>query len=363
MEPSAVLDSLLVELHRRGGSDLHLKPLSPPRIRVNGTLEALAIEGMSPEQIGAIARAAMSPEMWETFRGRREADFAYRKDGLGRFRVNAFVQRGTISMVFRAVSTEPPTTATLGLPDTLNAIADHKRGLILVTGPTGSGKSSTLAAMVDHINSTRSDHIITIEDPIEVLHRDKRSIVNQREVGMDTADFSVAMRAAMRQDPDVILVGEMRDMETVNAAIQAAETGHLVLSTLHTIGAAETVVRIVDFFPPHLQQQIRVSLAGTLRSVVCQRLVKSIDGKGRYPALEIMINNGRIMQCIVDAQKTYDITEIVAEGGFYGMCTFDQSLVELYRAGKIDLDEAMTHATNPHDLRLTLTNLGLLAAG
>lgn len=304
----------------------------------------------------------MGDEAWERFKNSREADFAYRRSDLGRFRVNAFVQRGTISMVFRAVSTNPPTTADLGLPDIVNSLADNPRGLVLVTGPTGSGKSSTLAAMVDHINATRTSHIVTIEDPIEVLHRDKLSLINQREVGMDTNDFGSAMRGAMRQDPDVILVGEMRDVETVNAAIQAAETGHLVLSTLHTIGAAETIVRIVDFFPPHLQQQIRVSLAGILRGVVSQRLVLSASGDSRHAALEILISNGRVQQCIVDPARTYDISEIVADGEFYGMRTFDQSLAQLFRDGKIDEKEALENATNPHDLRLVLTTLGLLSS-
>ncbi|MGC8464823.1 MAG: type IV pilus twitching motility protein PilT [Acidimicrobiales bacterium] len=361
MEYVERLNYYLGELLKAGGSDLHIKPFSQPWTRVNGALLPLPTDPLSPDSTAQIARVAMGDAAWERFKVKKEADFAYRQAGLGRFRVNAFIQRGTVSMVFRSVSIDPPTTADLGLPDTLNSIADQRRGLVLVTGPTGSGKTSTLAAMVDHVNATRHDHIVTIEDPIEVLHRDKASIINQREIGMDTESFAVAMRAAMRQDPDVILVGEMRDVDTVTAVLQAAETGHLVFSTLHTIGAAETIVRIVDFFPPHLQQQIRVALAGTLRAVICQRLVRSTDGKSRYPALEIMINNGRVMQCILDPAKTYEIGQIVAEGGFYGMRTFDQSLIELFRDGKIALEEAMEQASNAHDLKLALTNAGLLS--
>jgi twitching motility protein PilT len=361
VEYSERLEHFLGELLKLGGSDLHLKPFSQPWVRVNGALLPLPSEQLSPDTTAQLARIAMGDGAWERFKASKEADFAYRKAGLGRFRVNAFVQRGTVSMVFRAVSTDPPTTADLGLPATLDTLADQRRGLILVTGPTGSGKTSTLAAMIDHINATRHDHVVTIEDPIEVLHRDKASIINQREIGMDTESFAVAMRAAMRQDPDVILVGEMRDVDTVTAVLQAAETGHLVFSTLHTIGAAETIVRIVDFFPPHLQQQIRVALAGTLRAVICQRLVRSLDGHSRHPALEIMINNGRIMQCILDPTKTYEISQIVGEGEFYGMRTFDQSLLTLFREGKIGLEEALEHASNPHDLKLAMTNSGLLS--
>lgn len=351
------LDAWLAELIQMGGSDLHIKAQSEPRIRINGELRLLGESQVSPEESASYARAAMGEELWSVFVKKHEADFAYRKSGLGRFRVNVFLQRGSVSMVFRAVSTNPPTIEGLMLPSVVRKIADERRGLILVTGPTGSGKSSTLAAMVDHINATRNAHIITIEDPLETLHRDKRSIVNQREIGFDTQDYSVAMRAAMRQDPDVILVGEMRDLETVNAAIQAAETGHLVLSTLHTTGAAETVIRIVDFFPPHLQQQIRVSLAGIMKGIICQRLVRTADGSSRVPALEIMVANGRTMACVVDPLKTYDLREIIKEGEFYGMCTFDQSLYQLVSDGIISRDDALENATNAHDLQLALDDL------
>ncbi len=356
------LDGWLAELLKRGGSDLHLKAQAVPRIRVNGDLVLLRAELVTPDDTMSIARYAMGEEMWAGFVRRHEADFAYRRTGLGRFRVNAFLQRGSVSMVFRAVSMNPPTVKELGLPESISKIAEEHRGLVLVTGPTGSGKSSTLAAMVNHINSTRDAHIVTIEDPLETLHQDKRSIVNQREIGFDTQDYATAMRAAMRQDPDVILVGEMRDLETVTAAIQAAETGHLVLSTLHTTGAAETIIRVVDFFPPHLQQQIRVSLAGTLKGIICQRLVKTKDGTSRVPALEIMIANGRTMQCVVDPMKTYDLREIIKEGSFYGMTTFDQSLRDLYKSGTISLEDALDNATNAHDLKLSIGEITELAS-
>jgi twitching motility protein PilT len=354
VNPLEQLDFWLAELLERHGSDLHLKAQAIPRIRVNGDLSVLGTQSVSPEETMSIARYSMGEELWAGFVRRHEADYAYRRSGLGRFRVNAFLQRGSVSMVFRAVSTNPPTIEELGLPESIRTLANEHRGLILVTGPTGSGKSSTLAAMVNHINATRSAHIVTIEDPLETLHQDKMSIVNQREIGFDTHDYSTAMRAAMRQDPDVILVGEMRDLETVTAAIQAAETGHLVLSTLHTTGAAETILRVVDFFPPHLQQQIRVSLAGILKGVVCQRLVRTKDGLSRVPALEVMVANGRTMQCVVDPLKTYDLREIIKEGAFYGMMSFDQSLKALYLGGVISLEDAMENATNPHDLKLAI---------
>src|SRR5581483_8673777 len=248
-------------------------------------------------------------------------------------------------------------------PEVVARLANEQRGLVLVTGPTGSGKTTTLAAMIDHINRSREVHIVTIEDPIEVLHRDNLAEISQREIGFDTRDFATAMRAAMRQDPDVILVGEMRDQETVAAALSAAETGHLVFSTLHTIDATETVNRIVDFFPPHQQNQIRVALAGALKGTICQRLVPTADGSARVAALEVMVVNGRVQQCIVDPQRTGDIHEIVADGEYYGMQTFDQALVRLYEEGKIDLRGAMMTASNPHDLKVMLQSRGLVGTG
>jgi twitching motility protein PilT len=277
--------------------------------------------------------------------------------------VNIFRQRGSVAMVFRRVQTSAARFDQLGLPEVVGRLASEHRGLVLVTGPTGSGKTTTLAAMIDHINRTREVHIVTIEDPIEVLHRDELAEVNQREVGFDTEDFAVAMRSAMRQDPDVILVGEMRDSETVATALRAAETGHLVFSTLHTIDATETINRIVDFFPPFQQNQIRVALAGALKGTICQRLVPRSRGGGRVAALEVMVVNGRLQQCIIEPHKTGDIHEIVADGEYYGMQTFDQALARLYEQGEVDLRDAMMSASNPHDLKVMLQRKGLVAAG
>jgi twitching motility protein PilT len=357
----AWLDGLLMSMEGLDASDLHVKVGSQPRIRVHGTLLRLQEEPvLTHEMTAEMADAIMRPEVADQFRARNEADFAYAIPNCGRFRVNVFRQRGSVAMIFRRVRTSAASFDTLGLPEVVGRLANEHRGLVLVTGPTGSGKTTTLAAMIDHINRTREVHIVTIEDPIEVLHKDDLAEINQREIGFDTNDFASAMRAAMRQDPDVILVGEMRDQETVAAALSAAETGHLVFSTLHTIDATETVNRIVDFFPPHQQNQIRVALAGSLRGTICQRLVPTADGVGRVPALEVMVVNGRIQQCIIDPQRTGDIHEIVADGEYYGMQTFDQSLVKLYQAGAIDLRGAMMTASNPHDLKVMLQQRGLV---
>ena len=359
-----LLDQCLRQLAEADGSDLHIKVGSPPRIRVDGDLRKLHdYPTLTAQDTADMAAAIMRPEVAEHFTERHEADFAYAVQGLGRFRTNVFRQRGSVAMVFRRVRTSAATFAELGLPDVVMRLANENRGLVLVTGPTGSGKTTTLAAMIDHINRTRECHIVTIEDPVEVLHRDELAEINQREIGFDTLDFASAMRAAMRQDPDVILVGEMRDQETVSAALSAAETGHLVLSTLHTIDSTETVNRIVDFFPPYQQNQIRVALAGSLKGTICQRLVPKSDGKGRVAALEVMVVNGRIQQCVIDPQRTGDIKEIVADGEYYGMQTFDQSLVRLYERGEIDLRGAMVAASNPHDLKVMLQSRGLVGTG
>ena len=355
------LDALLVSMASLDASDLHVKVGSQPRIRVNGSLLRLEDEPvLTADMTEEMATAIMRPQAAAQFAERNEADFAYAIPNSGRFRVNVFRQRGSVAMIFRRVRTSAASFDQLGLPEVVGRLANEHRGLVLVTGPTGSGKTTTLAAMIDHINRTREVHIVTIEDPIEVLHQDQLSEINQREIGFDTNDFATAMRAAMRQDPDVILVGEMRDQETVAAALSAAETGHLVFSTLHTIDATETVNRIVDFFPPHQQNQIRVALAGSLRGTICQRLVPTADGNGRVPALEVMVVNGRIQQCIIDPQRTGDIHEIVADGEYYGMQTFDQALVKLYQAGAIDLRGAMMTASNPHDLKVMLQQRGLV---
>ncbi len=282
-------------------------------------------------------------------------------DGVGRFRVNVFRQRGSAGLVFRRVSVGAIPLDELGLPAVIGPLALEPRGLVLVTGPTGSGKTTSLAGMVDHINAHREVHIVTIEDPIEVLHVDKRGMINQREVRVDTEDFGTALRAAMRQDPDVILVGEMRDQETVKAALAAAETGHFVMSTLHTVDAQETISRIIDFFPPHEQAQIRLSMAGALRGIICQRLVPRADGKGRCVAMEVCINTGRVKDAIEDPDKTGTITSLITEGGFYGMQTFDQHLVALFRDGVITLDAATAASSSPHDMLVELRRLGLVA--
>ncbi len=360
----AELERLLTLLDQWDGSDLHLKAGAPPRMRINGELRTLVDElPLSPEDTAAVVAAIAPPRVAEAFHRHHEVDFAYSIPGLARFRVNAFYQRSTVALVFRRVRAAPATRQELGLPEVVYELASEQRGLVLVTGPTGSGKTTTLASMVDHINRSRACHIVTIEDPIEYLHRDQLAAIEQREVGFDTDSFATAMRVVLRQDPDVILVGEMRDRETAFAALTAAETGHLVLTTLHTINATETVTRIVDFFPPHQQQQIRVSLAGSLRGTVAQRLVRRADGAGRVAALEIMVANGRIRQCILDAEVTAEIETIVAEGEYYGMRTFDQSLANLMEEGVITLQEALEGASNPHDLRVVLERRGLVRTG
>ena len=344
------------------GSDLHLKAGVVPRIRVDGTLHPLRSGPLSPADTEHMLSEIIRDDLVEEFEQTGEADFALMIDGVGRFRVNAFRQRGDVGLVLRRVSIGAIPLPDLGLPDAVPALALQPRGLILVTGPTGSGKTTTLAGMVDEINKNRDVHVVTIEDPIEIIHHDKRALINQREVRIDTADFKVAMRAAMRQDPDVIQIGEMRDPETVHAALSAAESGHLVLSTLHTVDAQETISRIIDFFPPHEHQQIRLSLAGALRGILCQRLVPRADGRGRCVAMEVCINTGRVSDAIVDKSKTGTITSLIAEGGFYGMQTFDQHLVALYRDRVITLDEAMSASSSPHDLEVELRRLGLVAS-
>ena len=358
------LDRYLRALTDAEGSDLHVKAGSPPRVRVNGTLHRLEREDpITAELTADIAMAIMRPDMYEHFERNHEADFAYAIDGLGRFRVNVFRQRGSVAMILRRVRTDPARFDDLGLPEVVGRLAGEHRGLVLVTGPTGSGKTTTLAAMIDWINRNREVHILTIEDPIEVLHRDELASINQREIGVDTRDFAVAMRSVMRQDPDVILVGEMRDEETVSAALTAAETGHLVLSTLHTIDAPETINRIVDFFPPHQQGQVRATLAGSLKGTICQRLVATSDGEARVAVVEVMVVNGRIQQCILDPQQAGDIQAIIADGEYYGMQTFDQHLVKLYERGVIDWAGALRVASNPHDLRIMLQQRGIVGAG
>ncbi len=360
----ADLDRILVMLADLDGSDLHIKAGAPPRLRVAGALRTLDDEpSFTAEETLELAESIMQPAILETFNRLHEVDFAYSLPSTGRFRVNAYYQRSSVALAMRRVRSGAATVSELGLPEVVTRLAEEMRGLVLVTGPTGSGKTTTLAAMVNHINHTRSCHVVTIEDPVEYLHTDDLAAIDQREVGFDTDSFSSAMRVVLRQDPDVILVGEMRDTETVSAALTAAETGHLVFSTLHTINATETINRIVDFFPPHQQTQVRVSLAGSLKGIICQRLIPTADGENRVPALELLVVNGRIQQAIIDPLITGDIGGIVADGEYYGMVTFDQSLVSLVANGTISLAEAMNTASNPHDLKVMLERKGIVQTG
>lgn len=341
------------------GSDLHVKAGGPPYVRVNGVLHKTDFAALTVADCERVAMDLMNDEQAKRFKEIGEVDFAYSEQGLGRFRINVFRQRGSIGMACRRVLPGSPAFDTLGLPPVIKELSDEHRGLLLVTGPTSSGKTTTTGAIINHINATRSCHILTIEDPIEILHPDRMAIVNQREIGHDTSDFAIALRAAMRQDPDVIFVGEIRDAETVKAALQAAETGHFVVSTLHTTDVSETVNRIIDFFPPHQQKQIRVSLAAALRGIVSQRLLPRKDQKGRIPAVEVLVMNGRIHDLILNPDQTHLIHDIVAESGFYGMQTFDQALLALYRSGLVTLEDAMSAATNSHDFQIALRQEGL----
>jgi twitching motility protein PilT len=343
------------------GSDLHCKVGSPPRVRIDGKLRRLQAPDLTPEDTEFMVREVIREDLREQFERTNEADFAYSLPGVGRFRVNAFRARGTCALVFRRVAVGAIPLEDLGLPSVIGTLALEPRGLVLVTGPTGSGKTTTLSGMVNLINNQREVNIVTIEDPIEVLHEDKLAMVNQREVRVDTDTFANALRAAMRQDPDVILVGEMRDQETVQSALAASETGHFVMSTLHTTDAQETVTRILDFFPPHEQKQVRLSLAGALKGIICQRLVPRADGQGRCVTLEVCVNTGRIADAIADPEKTSSITELIKEGEFYGMQTFDQHLVALIRDGVVTINDAMAVSSSPHDLTVELRRLGLVA--
>jgi twitching motility protein PilT len=351
-------NSWLRQLVDEEGSDLHVKVGSAPLLRVEGRLKRLDREGLRSDESQAIADSIIPADKVEMFRERGEVDFAHSLAGVGRFRVNVFRQRGTASMVLRRLRFGGPKFEEMGLPDVIRQLSEEVRGLILVTGPTGSGKTTTLSAMIDYINRTKAAHIVTIEDPIEVLHRDEQSSINQREVGQDTESFLSALRAALRQDPDVILIGEMRDTETVRASLQAAETGHLVLSTLHTVDATETVNRCIDFFPPYQQKQVRLTLAGALRGIICQRLVPTVDG-GRIPGLEVLVNTGRVAERIADADKTSEIHDVIADGGYYGMMTFDQSLLQLVQSGVVGVEEALEASSSPHDFQLALQQAGI----
>jgi twitching motility protein PilT len=359
------IDAALRYVVEREGSDLHVKVPSPPMARVHGELRP--VEGaapLTPEDTEAALEHILDAEhLVKEFAEVGEADFSYEVEGLSRFRVNAFRQRGNVSIACRVIPYQVRTIEDLGLPEVIRTLAEEPRGIILLTGTTGSGKSTTLAAMIEHINSTRSRHVVTLEDPIEYLHRDKRSIIQQREVGLDTQSFARAMRRVLRQDPDVILIGEMRDEETVRTALSAAETGHLVMSTLHTLDATETINRIIDFFPPHHQQQARVMLAATLRGAISQRLVPRKGSDGRVAVCEVMVATGRIQDLILNPEETGRITEVIAEGEYYGMQTFDQSLLRNVLAGNIEEATAIEVASSPHDFKLMLAAQGQRASG
>ncbi|HVO55413.1 MAG TPA: type IV pilus twitching motility protein PilT [Solirubrobacterales bacterium] len=358
------IKSALRTLVEREGSDLHIKVDSPPVARMHG--ELLPLEGfgvLSAEDTEKALHDIAEPRSVAEFEEDGEADFAYALPEVSRYRVNVFKQRGAVSIVCRAIPFQIRSIDDLGLPEVVRTLAEEQRGIVLVTGTTGSGKSTTLAAMIDHINSTRARHIVTLEDPIEYLHPDKSSIINQREVGSDTKSFARAMRRVLRQDPDVILIGEMRDEETVRTALSAAETGHLVLSTVHTLDATETVNRIIDFFPPHLQHQARVMLAATLKGAIAQRLVPDVSGEGRVPASEILVVTGRVEDLILNPEETGKITEVIAEGDYYGMRTFDQALLKYAMEGRITEETAMEYASSPHDFRLMLAAGGERASG
>ena len=348
----------------RNASDVHLKVGNYPILRINGHLIPLVElnKRLMPDDTLAMALSIMNPEQKKKFKDEKDLDMAYSIPGVGRFRVNVFYQRGSVGLVLRVIPTKISTVKELNLPPVIEEIADEERGLILVTGTTGSGKSTTLAAMIEHINQTKRRHIVTIEDPIEYLFRDKKSIINQREVGHDVKNFLHGLREALREDPDVILVGEMRDLETIETALMAAETGHLVLSTLHTLDAPETVNRVIGMFPPNQQRQIRIQLASVLKAVISMRLIPRKDGKGRVPAVEVMRVTPFIKDCILNKEKTFLIADAIAKGtSQYGMQTFDQSLFYLYQRGFISLEEAMRWASNPNEFKLKLMGVASAA--
>ena len=353
------IDDLLRVATSHSASDLHLKVGAFPVMRIGGELHPVAdAPRLKPEDTLDMAFAIMSNRQKQRFKEISEVDIGYGVSGLGRFRVNIFQQRGTVSLVLRVIPDQTKNTSELGLPPIIDKIAQERRGLILVTGATGSGKSTTLAAMIDRINATRNGHIVTIEDPIEFLHGDKLSFVTQREVDVDTRSFAEALRGALRQDPDVILVGEMRDHETIETALTAAETGHLVLSTLHTLDATETIMRIVSSFPSHQQKSVRIQLAGILKAVISMRLVRAAKGAGRVPAIEVLVSTSLIRDYVINEEKSYMIREAIAAGrSQYGMQTFDQSLFNLFQAGMISLEEALHNASNADEFKMRVSGI------
>jgi twitching motility protein PilT len=348
------IDQLLRQAVDMGASDLHLKAGRAPTVRIDGTLEPLPYDPLTAQDTTTIATDVMPQWRQDAFAARGEIDFAIELDTVGRFRVNVFRQQGELALAIRYVVPEGPGVAELGLPPIVTRLADEHDGLVLVTGATGSGKSTTLASMIAHINATRDAHIVTIEDPVEYRHTEQRCLISQREIGQDTESFRTALKMVLRQDPDVILIGEMRDAETVWAALTAAETGHLVLTTLHTATATEAVNRILDFFPAGQHGQVRSSLAGSLRGVIAQRLVTRADLVGRVPLVETLVATGRVFDRVIDSARTHELEDVIREGGYYGMQLFDQHALELYRAGIINRQVALSSATRPHDLSLLM---------
>jgi twitching motility protein PilT len=355
----ARIDALLAMMSERGASDLDLKAGSPPAIRVDGRLSILRDQPL----LGADEMVAMALEMFEerhlpVFEHGDDVDFAYAAPGVGRFRVNVFRQRGAVSLTARRVSSKRLSFSELGLPPVVEQLANEKRGLVLVTGTAGSGKTTTLATMIDYINRTRDGHIVTVEDPIEVVHEDIGCVIEQREIGIDTPSYGEALRHVVRQDPNIIFIGEMRDAETVSTALTAAEIGNLVLSTLHTIDATETINRVIDFYPPYQQRQARIMLAATLRGIISMRLLPAVGG-GLVPAVEALVMTGTIREYILDPEQTYKIRDAMNEGEYYGMQTFDQSLIKLLQAGTITVEDGLTTSANSHDFRIKLRQIGV----
>ena len=352
------LKQMLEEMLSTKASDLHIRIGVRPTLRIDGVLRPIGEEPLTSQQMEEIMNQILSEDQKKRFLQRNELDLALSVSKMGRFRINFYRQRGTVGVAIRAVNTIIPSFEELNLPPVIKKLSDHRRGLIILTGTTGCGKSTTLAAMIDHINSTRAENILTIEDPIEYIHRNKRSIICQREVGADTESFVTALRHAFRQDPDVILIGEIRDLETMSIALTASDTGHLVLTTLHTLNALETVNRIISFFPPHQHQQIRLLLAATLKAIICQRLLPRCDGPGRVPAVEVLVNTGLVSEYIVDPLKTPVIPELIESGAIqYGMQSFDQSIMDIYKKGMISYEEALLQATNPSDFDLRVKGI------
>jgi twitching motility protein PilT len=356
-QPGMNIDDLLRHTVERGASDLHLKVGNVPFLRIDGDLQPTSHDVLTPPDTVAFGNTVMSEHKRLEFEAHNEADIGYTLQGVGRFRINVFRQRGLVGLAVRRVRSEIPTFEELRLPEVMRTLADSPRGLVLMTGPTGTGKTTTIASMIGYINRSRRAHIVTIEDPIEVVHDDEMSIIQQREIGLDTDSYEAALRHVVRQDPDVIFVGEIRDADSALSAIQAAETGHLVISTLHTIDCMETINRVLDLFPPQQAKEVRTSFAGALRGIVSQRLVQKADGKGRVPAVEVLVNTGRVFDRLVDPEQTDSIVDVIADGGYYGMQSFDQALVQLVKDGLVTVDEARRTASSPHDFDLQLSGV------